>query len=721
MTLSPSICRFCPSWCSVLVGVEDGRVVSVTGDDEGAIHQGYSCVKGRALPSMINHPDRVLRPQARRDDGFVSIGSAQAMDEIAEQLSSIVEQHGPRSVWIYLGSHGFCGSPANWPMTRAFAGALGTPWFSTPNTIDQPGKSISAALHGRWMAPPYRVGDADAVLLVGRNPLVSEAGPASKALMANLRRGMKLIVIDPRRSDVARRAFLHLQPKPGEDSSILAAMLRVILDEQLDDEAFVTEHVNGIEILKATLRGFSVKDAAARADIDVNDLLLAARTFASARQGLACAGVGPNMSESGTLVEYLLLCLQTVCGNWPSAGELVSNPGTLIPTRRAKAQAVAPIEYRVGEAMRVRGLHPTLAGVPTAAAPDEMLLEGEGQVRALLSVGGNPVAAWPDQLKTVEAIRSLELLVQVDPWMSQTAKLAHYVIPPKMNFESMITTQLVFDRFPLHSPAFGQYAPAVVDPPPGSDVMEEWELFYGLAHRMGMLDGLAQRIGLSPELTPIQPDETVPLFECDLTTKPTSDELLEMMCRGSRIPLDEVKRHPHGQLYPDPPVAVEPKDPGWSGRFDVGNTDMMTDLRALRDVSEQKNDEYPYRLLCRRVMHMFNSSGNFPATNRGRVYNPAFMHPYDLQQLGVAKHDLIHIRSRSATVIAVVEPDESVRPGCISMTHGFGDLPEFDAQVRRTGTPTGRLLGFEEGFDRYSGQPRMSNIPVAVCRHDRLT
>jgi anaerobic selenocysteine-containing dehydrogenase len=257
-----------------------------------------------------------------------------------------------------------------------------------------------------------------------------------------------------------------------------------------------------------------------------------------------------------------------------------------------------------------------------------------------------------------------------------------------------------------------------VSPPPGSDVIEEWELFYGLAERMGLLDELGRRMGLPPAFAPIPLDAPVPDDGFDLTTKPTSDELFEFLSRDSRIALDEVKRHPHGQVFPDPPMFVEPRDPSWSGRLDVGNEAMMADLLTVAAAPQEDNEEYPYRLLCRRVMHTNNSSGNFPETNHGRPYNPALMHPVDMEHLGLAKDDLVDIRSVHAAVVAVVEPDESVRPGCVSMTHGRGDLPDLDDEVLRIGTPPGRLLSFDLGFDRYTGQPRMSGIPIAISRRE---
>ena len=366
----------------------------------------------------------------------------------------------------------------------------------SPGTIDKPGKKIAQALHGSWMAPARGFDDPAVTLLIGINPLISFTGfpygNPGKWLSAQQKRGMKLIVIDPRRSDVARRADLHLQPRPGEDVAILAGLLRVILEEGLHDQDFVVENAVGLDALRRAIAPFTPAEVERRADIPGADLVLAARLFAAGPRGYVMAGTGPNMAGAGTLVEYLVLALQTVCGQWMRMGERVRHPGTLLPALAPKAQAAPPRPaYGLGNLLRVRGLGNTAAGLPTAALSDEILLAGDGQVRALLSCGGNPVGAWPDQGKTIEAMRALELLVQIDPWMSATARLAHYVIAPRIWLEVAGTTQGL-DLLTRNGTgygqvdAYGQYSPALVDPPPDSDLIEEWQFFYRLARSMGL-------------------------------------------------------------------------------------------------------------------------------------------------------------------------------------------------------------------------------------------
>jgi anaerobic selenocysteine-containing dehydrogenase len=715
---SPSFCRVCPNSCGILVDVEDGRVVRVTGDRENPLFRGYTCVKGRAIPEEMQRPDRLLHSQKRQPDGsFRPIPVEQAMDEIAERLAAIVDEHGPRALAGYIGTYVIASSTSR-PVFTAFLNAMGTPMVFTSNTIDQPGKAIAQALHGEWLAPAQGFSDPDVVLLLGVNPLVTYSGfPTGdpRTFLERVADGRtRLVVVDPRRTDVARRAHLHLQARPGQDAAILAGLLRVILAEDRYDAPFVAEHVHGIAELRAAVEPFTPEVVARRADIDADDLVLAARWFGDARRGYAAAGTGPNMSGPGTLVEYLILCLDTICGHHLRAGERVDNPGTLIPTFSARAQARAPWPaYGYGERLRVRGLADSAAGLSTAALADEILLDGPGRVRALFNCGGNPVAAWPDQQRTIEAMRRLDLLVQVDVRMSGTARMADYIIAPTVALEVPSSTQ-VADRYALYATgfgfaeAYGQYTPAIVEPPPGSDVIQEWELFYGLAQRMGLELDL-------PDPRAFGSSAGTGRLRLDMRVRPSTDDLIELLTAGSRIPLDEVRRHPHGACFPEPAVFVEPAEPGASDRLDVANAEMLRDLRAVAgEPLPGPTAPDAFRLVSRRIAAVLNSSLQASSTMRGRTHNPAFLHPLDLERLGLRAGDPVEIRSSRATIVAYVEPDDSVRRGVLSMTHCFGDTDEPAADPSVVGASTGRLVDNDECWDRYSGQPRMSNIPVTV-------
>jgi anaerobic selenocysteine-containing dehydrogenase len=718
----PSFCRFCHAGCAILVEVENGRPLRVRGDRDNPAYRGFCCVKGQQLPDQWAHPDRLLQTHKRMPDGsHRPVPYSEAVDEIAERLSELLVTRGPRSIAMYSGTYSIA-NPATMPLALSFLEGIGSPMHFTSNSIDQPGKAVAQALHGSWMAPPPAFDDRNVALLVGTNPPATMAGGLPLAnpgreLTDAVDRGMRFIVIDPRRTETARRAHLHLQSRPGEDVPLLAAMLNVILGEARHDAEFVRDHVDGLEALRAAVAPFDPERVARRADVRALDLVEAARLFAGGR-GVATAGTGPNFNGRGTLFEYLLLALNTVCGQWSRAGERVPNPGTLSPPFPAIAQAAPPrTGYGYGEKLRVRGLANCDGGLQASALAEEILLEGEGQVRALISVGGNPASAIPDQALTVRALEQLDLLVQIDIKRSATASLADFVIAPKLPIE-MPGMTLVQDQLTFYGAGFGhreahaQYTPAIADPPSGAEVVEEWVFLYDLARRMGL------PLSIAPATATGAPADRSQRVALDMDRRPTHDELFAILTRNARVPLAEVKKHPHGAFFPAPEVVVAERSPGWTGRLDVGNAEMLADLAVVAKspaVVEGAAD-YPYRLICRRMIHTFNSNGQDLDGLRSKwPYNPAFMHPDDLVREGLSKGDLVEIESKSGSMLGIVEPDETLRKGLVSMVASFGGLPgNQDKHVRERGTNAGRLLRVDQDVDRYTGQPRMSNVPVRV-------
>jgi len=703
MEVRHSFCRICTNQCSILAHVEDGRVVKVTGDPESELYRNFTCIKGRSQPDYLYHPERVLHPLKRTDGGFVRISVDQATEEIAMRLRALRQRHGPRAIASWAGTMQTAIRHAM-PMLAAVMDGLGSLYRFDPNTIDKGGKQIAGSLFGAWTAPAQGFDDPEVALLIGINPMVTftglPAGNPGQWLKDRSRDGFKLIVIDPRRSDVAARAFLHLAPRPGYDVHVLAAMLRVILHEGLLDRAFVAENIAGLEALRAALDPYTLERVSVEADVPAADLELAARTYGAARRAYAMAGTGAHMSGPGGLVEYLVLSLHAVCGNYLRAGETVRVAPALLPPVDYRAQAQSPQGgWSRGERF-VRGLQSSAAGSPTGAAADHMLLEGEDRIRALISIAGNPAAAWPDQPKMLRALEGLDLFVQIDPWMSLSARYADYVIPPPMPLETAglsITADLMTSRatgYGLGEP-FAQYSPAIVEPPAGSEVVEEWRFLFDLGDRLGI--DMRAATGAAPELT--------------------TEALIESSAAGSRVPLETVKAHRSGAIFRDASAVVKPKADGWDGRLDVGAAEMMADLARLAEHGPAKgarDDEFPLRLICRRHRHVYNTSCNIAATQKGRPYNPAFVNPDDLAAFGLASGDLADLQSAHGETPVVVEADPGLRRGLVSMMFGFGGPPAGDADVRALGSSVNRLTSNDEVFDRYTGQPRMSNLPVTL-------
>ena len=726
-TTHPGICRICSAHCGVLATVTDGRLTKVSGDPDNPMFKGYTCVKGRALPEIHNNPQRLLRSRKRQPDGsYADIGAEQAMDEIATRLQQLIADHGPRSVAMYLGTNGLP-YPASALTGNAFMRAIESPMFFTANTIDQPGKQIALAAHGHWLGGDVDFHEADSWMLVGTNPLVSKAigipgQNPSQNLRAAIERGMKLIVIDPRRSQTAARAAIHLQPRPGEDVSILAGMINIIIDRGWHDAAFIDENVHGFTALAGAVSGFTPEYVAERADIPQHQLLRAAEVFAThgAHGGMVNAGTGANFALHGNLLEYLCLCLTTICGRWQRAGAKVTRPNALLPAFTAKAQAHPPYEgWGYGEKLRVRGLTDAVCGMPTAALADEILLDGDGQVKALICIGGNPMAAWPDQRKTHRALQSLELLVTLDTEMSLTSRLADYVIAPMMQMETPAMTMgselIKYSTSGTGIPAaYAQYTPRVVDPPAGSDLIEEWKFFLGLTKRMNLemwfVNFFGGGGGKFMESPPI-------VLQMNGDTDLSTEELFEQMCATSRIPLAEVRRHPHGQIF-DVDAVVQERDPDCTAQLDVGNQYMLDELDAVmsEDYAAARSDSrFPFRLVPRRHQNFMNSSGTaLGALNRGKPYNPVYMHPDAVAHLGLTSGCSVLVTSRHDSVPAVLEADDTLRSDVVAMHHAFGGMPDEDDDFREFGTNVGRLVATDVDYDPITGLPRQGNIAVSI-------
>jgi anaerobic selenocysteine-containing dehydrogenase len=698
-----SYCRFCHAYCAIDVDIEQGRVVAVRGDRTNPMYGGYTCIKGRQLPEALAHPDRLRRPLRRRPDGsFDEISSRQALDEIAERVERIVREHGPRAIASYNGTYAFQESSAL-AVSRAFHKGLDSPSFYTSVTIDQPAKIVAMGRLGVWGGGPHSFESADVVLLIGNNPLVSVYSPVGgippynpfKRLRQAQRSGLRVICVDPRRTEVARRADLHLQVRPGEDPMLLAGMLRTILSEQLHDQAFCDDWVQGVDALRDAVADFDPGTVERRTGVPAAQSVEAARLFARGPRGTAVAGTGPDMAPHPNLTEHLVAALNTVLGRYNRAGERVANPGVLAPPQARKAQAYSPRPgWGRGPRSRVRGLGQLIGEMPTAALSDEILLPGEGQVRALFAIGGNPVAAWPDQLKTLRAMQALELLVSVDVKLSATAKRAHYVIPAKMCLERDDVPLLNDSWYPE---PYSHYAEALVQPDPG--VMEEWEFYWELARRLG---------------TPLP----LPGGELDLEARPSKFDVLEKVTARSRVPLAQLReRARDGHVFDEIEVYVDPADPGHAGRLDVGPGDVLAELRCVRDEPEGRHDGFTHRLISRRLPHVYNSSGQeLPALRERGTTNPAFMSPDDLASLGLASGDLVEIESDHARILGVVEASDELRSGVVSMAHAWGDGPEQDARVREIGSSTNRLVSNARDYDPITGMARQSAIPVRIRR-----
>lgn len=709
-------CRFCHAYCPMEATVEDNKLIALEPDTTNEVYGGYTCIKGRQLIEQIDHSSRLQQSQKKQADGsFAPIASETALDEVAEKLQAILKEYGPRAIASYNGTYSFQNSAAH-DVARAFHSAIGSPSYYTSVTIDQPAKvAIGPARMGWWNGGSHMWNDSDVSLIIGNNTLVSHysipGGIPSfsphNALREGKKRGMKVICIDPRKTEVASRSDIHLQVRPGHDAAVVGAMLNVILSQGLHDEVFCAEHIEGLEKLQRDLVDFTPEKVATAAGISADDLVAAAHMFAKAKKGTAVTGTGPEMGAHPNLLQHLVQSLNAVCGRHYRAGERLPNPGVLTPVAPRHAQATGPQPQWFEEAIKSRVddsvcettvLSPfgPQKEMPTAILSDEILHEGEGQVKALICVGGNPLLAFPDQEKTYRALQSLDLLVCIDLRMSATAEMADYILAPKLCLEREDVTMLT-DIW--HDEPYSQYTQTVVEAP--GDQIEEWEFFWAMGKRMGL-------------------EMTLRNGPIDMQNKPTKFELLENLTKGSRVPLKEIYDADGGKVFDAPDVFLEAADPETQQKLQLYPPDLDTELAAaLRDLETSTAPDYPLMLVSRRMKNTYNSTGpELTLLKEKGTTNPAFMHSDQLAALEIADGEIVEVLSSHGAIPAVAAASDDVRPGVVSMSHCWGGSPDsgagVDSKVREMGSNTNRLISNRENTEKYSGMPRQSTIPVAI-------
>lgn len=708
-----SFCRTCTAVCGTKVTIDDqDRIISVRGDHDNAMSNGYACFKGLNSYEALYSPDRLLHPLKRRFDGsFERISIDRALDEIAGKMRQIMDQNGPEALGLYTGNGAIFNSAAA-AIQLPFMQALGSRRFFTTTTIDQSAKMVSCERMGFWAAGPQRADTADVVMVFGSNPLVSHASASFlmsdpvRKIKAAKARGMKLIVIDPRLTETARYADIHLQPIPGQDTAIAAGLIRIILEEGWEDREFCERYVgrHGMAALREAVAPFEAGMVTRRAGLQEGQLRTAAEMFArDSERGPATTGTGNNFGPHSNVAQHMADLLNVVCGRYLREGdrtlfEMLNPEGPIYP------EVIPPM--RTWEHVppgRIRGMGTLFNREEmTGALADEIVTPGKGQIRGLLIHGGNPVLAIPGQKRMVEAMQTLELSVAIDPFMTQTARYCDYILPPTMPYERA-DLPLTLPGVVFTDINWIQYTPPVVSRPVGSELVEDWQVFAGLAKRLRLR---------------IQYNHTTDLdWEKPLTT----DDLLAIRAADGRVSLDEIKKYPSGHSFEFASSYVSPARPESMAKFDVMPADVKAELdEALRyEVTPEnivsRGKQFSYLVSSRRMRHVFNSVGTIgmPGIRAKSKFNPAYVHPDDMTSLGLVNGDCVELSSDVGWITAIAETDETMRPGVISIAHGWG-MTTGEKMDENGGVCIGSLTAADRDYQHINAMPRMTAIPINI-------
>ncbi|MDG2048317.1 MAG: molybdopterin-dependent oxidoreductase [Halioglobus sp.] len=713
ITTKKTFCRFCLSCCGLEIDVDGDEALALRGDTSNPLSAGYTCLRGRELINIQQHPDRIRGALKRIGGSFTEITMTQALDEIAHKTQRLMDQYGGRAIASYNGSWAWSNLPTL-PLSKSFHQAIASPSVFSPMTLDQPAKAFMLCRFGLWAGGIHAFKDADVVMFIGNNALLSQYSPLGglppynpvRRLQDALDKGLQLLVIDPRKTEVASRATLHLQVRPGEDTTLLSGMIRIIIDEQLYDHQFCNEFIDDLNGLREMLEPFTLSYVSQRADVPREQITTAARMFAAGPRGAASTGTGPEMSPRGSLTEHMVMVINAICGRYYREGEEPAVAPPLSVGRQAKAQVVFPPQAW-GEGFvksRFRGLTQIGDEMPCNIMADEILTPGEGQIRALFCVGGNPMIAFPNQEKIGRALEDLPLLVAIDPWLSATSRRAHYILGPKVALERADATLLGEMYF---EEPYAHYTEAVVEAQ--GDTIEEWEFFWQIAKRLGL--------SLSVH------GQAVPMDNC-----PSKYQITELMTRDSRIPLSRVKADSAiagGTIYPEARGVVAAKSPSNHNRFRVLPKDVRDQLQEVANEvlnesgSVAMDGSYSHLLISRRIKQFFNSTGhNLQQLKTKGTTNYAYMNSSDLHNMGIESGTLVEISSSTGTIIGVAKSSYDLKSGVVSMAHAFGDNNSDATNVRQQGSSTNRLVSDEAHFDSITGQARQSAIPVSISVYE---
>ncbi|MFC7985021.1 molybdopterin oxidoreductase family protein [Streptomyces sp. NPDC057336] len=732
------ICPLCEATCGLALTVDGTTVTAARGDRDDVFSRGFVCPKGASFGAVDSDPDRLRAPLVRRDGELREATWEEAFDAVAAGVRPVVERYGPHSVGVVLGNpnvHTMAG--ALYP--NLLLGALGTRSLFTASTLDQMPKHVSSGLlFGDANAIPVPDLDrTDHLLLIGANPLESNGSLCTapdfpgrlKALRA---RGGTLTVIDPRRTRTAKLADRHVAIRPGTDALLLAAMAHVLFEEDLVDLGALGPHVEGADEVRAAMSEFTPESVAAACDVDAGVTRALARELAAAPTAAVYGRIGSCTVPHGTLASWLVDVLNILTGNLDRPG------GALFPqaaTDRTPRPAGPGRGFALGRWHSRVSAHPEAKGeLPLSALAEEIdTATDEGEpVRALLTVAANPVLSAPDGDRLDKALASLDFMVSVDPYLNETSRHAHVVLPPPPPAQSP------HHDFALNTLAVRnqvRYTRPAVPLEPGR--MAETEILARLTLAVtgghgtdpSAVDAMVVRQTLDKAVrdphSPVHGRDPGELAD-RLTGENGPERRLDLMLRlgpygdgfGARpdgLTLDRLLAHPHGiDLGPLRPRLPQPLKTR-SGKVELLPEPIAADLPRLgRALAERPAGLV---LVGRRHLRSNNSwMHNVPALTGGSNRCTLYLHPDDAERLGVRDGQPVRVKGAGGEVTAPAEVTDTVRPGVVSLPHGWGhDRPGTRLTHAATdpGVNVNQLLDGSL-LDPLSGNAVLNGIPVTL-------
>ena len=729
-------CPLCEATCGLEITLEAESVKVIRGDRENPFSRGFICPKGSVLGRLHDDPDRVRTPLIKRDGHFVASTWDDAFAEIDRRIGEVREHHGSDAVALYIGNpnaHNF----QNNLVIRSLAKSLRSSNIFSASTLDQMPKHVSSGyMFGAASTIPVPDLDrTDLLVILGANPHESNGSLATAPdwpgrLEAIRQRGGRVIVVDPRRTKTARASDQHIAVIPGSDAALLMSLINVMFDESLVDLGSLKGHVVGVDDVANAALAFEPDIVAPRVGIGAEVIRELARDIATARSAAVYGRIGTHTAEFGTIASWAVDAINVLTGNLDRPGGMMFPLG-LHQTSSRERRAFQTSRWK----SRVRGLGEVVGELPAATMIDEMITPGDGQIRALITLGGNPALTSPDAVTLSTALEQLDLVVSIDPYLNETTRHADVLLPPPSALERS-HYDMAFTTLSVRN--YAMYSPPVFERPDGD--LSEFEIIVRLT---ALLSGFGHATDptMAAQLTLRGQVEAAVGKADSVIHGREAEEILEMLSVHDELPerfldlmirigargdgfganpdgwtLMRLSQESHGvdlgSLEPRMPHVVSTL----SGNIEVAPLVILDDVaRLLAYVKKQPTAGLV--LITRRELQSNNSwLHNVDVLVKGKDRCTLRVHPIDAERLGLQDHANATVESSIGSIDVPVEINDEMRPGVVSLPYGWGHDHEgarLGVAARRPGVNT-NVLTDRHVVDAVSGNAVFNGIPVVV-------
>ncbi len=705
-------CCLCEAMCGLEIEHSQTDIFSIKPDKEDLFSKGHICPKAVALQDIHNDPDRLREPLRKTAEGWETVSWEQALDEVAEKLKAAQEKSGADAVATYMGNPNAHHYGTLLFIDRLIKAIGSKNRFSVASVDHLPHALACTLLFGNQLFFPVPdIDRTDFLLCIGANPVVSGgslmgAPGFAKRVKQLQERGGELVVVDPRRTETALIANEHLFIRPAGDVWLLLGMTNVLFEKELINLGRAASYVDGVEPFKQKVSQFSVDQCSEQSGISKANIESLTVRFASSKTAIAYGRVGSCTQVNGTLTGWLIYLLNILTGNLDRAG------GIMFPEPAVDLAKLGKLSGYAGgfdrSRSRVRDL-PEFAGeFPAATMADEIETKGDGQIKALLTLAGNPVLSTPNGRKLDRALEKLDFMVSIDFYLNETTRHADIILPP--------TGPLEHPHYSLGVHAVAtrnstKYSPALFEP--GANSRHDWQIILELASRLedGSVGGQLKN-----------------KFNKFIFSKLGPDGLLNILLRagtygsfnpfGSGISLDRLKKAPHG-------IDLGPLKPALPDKLFTDNRRIQL-LHAVyekgleqleQSVQEELNGEFNLLMIGRRGARSNNSwMHNSQRLVKGKSRCTLLIHPDNAAQRGIEEGDLVTVSSHVGSLQIKVEVSDSIMKGVVSMPHGWGHNREgsrLSVAEKKAGVSMNDLTD-EQLVDPLTGIAVLNGVPVKV-------